>query len=315
MLGIVGTAMVAAALGLELAGQRGQFTHAIRAVPLRILLSAVLLQLIALVARTEAWHVCVRATGATVGRRRLFRAAGFGCLGSVFNGSLGLATRIASLRRTAPDDSPSVPALLTAEVPIISVELALTALFSFVLVGPLGVPWWAPLIAVTAAGVAIIALRRLSECRQLGLWSGLAVMRGRRGRMIAFVLLAICAQIARNWLLLRGIGVKVSVLDATALLIAMFTLGQLPIGPTLGAAAAVLILGSHGVATVAAAGVLLTVTSTVGSLCFAAWAATDYFIRRSPLCRSALRSSRSRRREVTASVQVGQVHPGSGALL
>jgi hypothetical protein len=158
----------------------------------------------------------------------------------------------------------------------------LTALFSFTLVGPLGVPWWAPVIAVAAAGATALALGRLSDRRRLGLWSGLAVMRNQRGRMIAFVLLAICAQIARNWLLLRGIGVHVSLLDATALLIAMFTLGQVPIGPTLGPAAAVLIRGSHGVATAAAAGVLLTVTSTVGSLGYAAWATADHCSHRHP---------------------------------
>jgi hypothetical protein len=53
------------------------------------------------------------------------------------------------------------------------------------------------------------------------------------------------------------------------------TLGQLPIGPTVGAAAAVLILGSQGVAAAAAAGLLLTVTGTLGGLCFAAWAGID----------------------------------------
>ena len=106
--------------------------------------------------------------------------------------------------------------------------------------------------------------------------------------MVAFVLVAICAQIARNWLVLRGIGVHVSVLDAIALLIAMFTLGQLPIGPTLGPAAAVLILGSHGVATAAAAGVLLTITSTVGSLTYAAWATADHVIHRHPALRPEL---------------------------
>jgi hypothetical protein len=37
----------------------------------------------------------------------------------------------------------------------------------------------------------------------------------------------------------------------------------------------VLILGSHGVAAAAAAGVLMTVTGTVGGLCFAAWAGAD----------------------------------------
>jgi hypothetical protein len=60
-----------------------------------------------------------------------------------------------------------------------------------------------------------------------------------------------------------------------ALLIVMFTVGQLPIGPSTGTAATVLILGANGVATTAAAGVLLTVTGIVGSLCYAAWAMTD----------------------------------------
>jgi hypothetical protein len=270
--------VVAGALGVALAGRRGQFAAAMDAAPIWIPSVVVLLQLVALIARTEAWYVCVRATGATVGRRRLFRAAGFGSLASVINGSLGVATRIAALRRTAPHDTPHAPALLTAEVPIITVEIALTAVFSFTLIGPLGVPWWTPVIAVGVTGAAVLGLGRLSHRHRRGLWSGLAVMRSHdQGRMIAFALLAICAQIARNWLVLRGIGIHVSPLDAIALLIAMFTLGQLPIGPTLGPAAAMLILGSHGVAVVAAAGVLLTITAIIGSLCFAAWALADHF--------------------------------------
>lgn len=63
-----------------------------------------------------------------------------------------------------------------------------------------------------------------------------------------------------------------------ALLIAMFTLGQLPIGPSIGPAAAVLILGALGVAATAAAGVLLTVTATFGSISYAAWAVTDRIV-------------------------------------
>jgi hypothetical protein len=78
--------------------------------------------------------------------------------------------------------------------------------------------------------------------------------------------------------MLHAIGVNVSVLEAMALLITMFTLGQLPIGPSIGPAAAVLILGAHGVAATAAAGALLAVTGTVGSLCYAAWAITDRIV-------------------------------------
>ena len=92
------------------------------------------------------------------------------------------------------------------------------------------------------------------------------MLRSLRGgsRVVGFVLVAVFAQIFRNWLLLHAVGVDASFFDAIAVLIAVVTLGQLPVGPSVGAAAAVLILGSDGVAAAAAAGVLMTVTGTVG---------------------------------------------------
>ena len=276
VLSTLGALAVSAVLGFVLASRRGQFTAALDSAPISLLGLAVLLQIIALLARTEAWNVCVRAAGGTVSRRLLFRAAGIGYLSSLVNGSVGVVVRIASLRRLAPQDTPGVPELVAAEIPIITVEVALAAIFSFTLIGPLGVPWWVPLIAVGAMIGAVAALRRVSQRHRTGIWAGLAIMRNQgRGRMIAFALLAVCAQVLRNWLMLHAIGVNVSIFDAMALLIAMFTVGQLPIGPSIGPAAAVLILGRHGVAATAAAGVLLTVTSVIGSLCYAAWAITD----------------------------------------
>lgn len=272
---ILGAIAVAVAIAAVLAGRQGEFTAALNTAPLWILLLTIVLQIVALLSRTEAWFVCVKATGATVPRRLLFRAAGVGYLASVLNGSLGLAARIASLRRVAPETSPRIPALLAAEVPIISIEVALAAIFSFTLIGPLGIPWWTPIIAVAATVAAVVGLHRVSDRRRLGLWAGLSVMRSGRGQMTVLVLLAVCTQIARNWLVLRAVGSHASLIDAVALIIAMFTLGQLPIGPSLGAAATVLILGSHGVATAAAAGVLLTATATVGSLIYAGWAVAD----------------------------------------
>ena len=65
--------------------------------------------------------------------------------------------------------------------------------------------------------------------------------------MVAWVLVAVFAQIFRNWLLLHAVGVDASFFDAIAVLIAVVTLGQLPVGPAVGAAAAVLILGHDGV--------------------------------------------------------------------
>jgi uncharacterized membrane protein YbhN (UPF0104 family) len=214
-LSILGAGVVTGALAVELTGRSAQFAAALKSAPIWILSLAIVLQLVSLVARTEAWNVCIRAAGATTARRVLFRAAGVGYLFSLLNGSLGPAARLASLRRAAPRQAPASR------------------------------PCWPP------------SFRSL-------------------------VLLGVCAQIARNWLVLRGLGVHVSLLDAIALLIAMFTLGQLPIGPSLGAAAAVLILGAHGVAIAAAAGVLLTATATAGSLTYAGWAVIDPLIVRDP---------------------------------
>jgi hypothetical protein len=86
--------------------------------------------------------------------------------------------------------------------------------------------------------------------------------------------------VLRNWLMLRAIGVDVSIFSSMALLIVMFTVGQLPIGPSTGPAATVLILGSHGIAATAAAGVLVTLTGILGTLVFASWALADTVLKR-----------------------------------
>jgi hypothetical protein len=272
----VGALAVAIVLAIALAGKRDEFAQALQAAPMWVLALAAALQVLALVTRCEAWRTCVAAAGATISRRRLFRAGGLGNLGSLVNAQLGAAARIAVLRRSAPDETPRIPALIAAEIPIITIEGMLAALSSYTLVGPLGLPWWTPLIAFAVMLGIVIALSRLAG-RGHGFCQGLAVLRSLQGRqrVIALVLIAVFAQIARNWLVLWALGVDASVLDATAVLIAMVLLAQLPIGPSVGAAAVVVILGANGVALTAAAGVLLTVTGTVGALCFAAWAGLD----------------------------------------
>ncbi len=278
---LAGVLAVTAVLAFVLADRRDEFAGALGSAPIWVLVAATALQLLALVSRTEAWYVCVGAAGGTVARRRLYRAAGLGYLGCQLNSQIGTAARIGALRRAAPDECPRVPALIAAEVPILSVEAALAALASFTLVGPLGLPWWLPLVFLAAAMLLVAGLRKVANRWREGLWSGLAVLRSLHGRnaVIALVLVAVGAQIARNWLMLHALGVEASVFDATAVLIAMVLLSQLPIGPSVGAAAVVMILGAGGVALTAAAGVLLTATGIAGALCFALWVGIDVLAR------------------------------------
>jgi uncharacterized membrane protein YbhN (UPF0104 family) len=274
---IVGSVLAAALLAALLAGRRDEFTAALSSASAWIIVVTALLQLVALVSRSEAWHITIEAAGGRVDRRVLYRASSMQVLGGVLNGHLGVAARIAALRRSSPDVCPQVPTLVAAEFPILAVEAALAALASFTLVAPLGLPWWLPLVGVAVIAGLSAGLRRLALGKGRELWRGLAVLRSLRGgsRVVGFVLVAVFAQIFRNWLLLHAVGVDASLLDATAVLIAVVTLGQLPVGPTVGAAAAVLILGREGVAAAAAAGLLLTVTGTLGGLCFAGWAGAD----------------------------------------
>jgi uncharacterized membrane protein YbhN (UPF0104 family) len=285
IIGSVATAAIVAAL---LAGRRDQFVTALSGAAAGVLVLTVALQILALLVRTEAWHLTIQAAGGTVDRRILYRASSMQVLGSVLSGHLGVAARIAALRRSSPVVSPQVPTLIAAEVPILSVEAALAVLASFTLVSPLHLPWWLPLIGLPLLALASVGLGHLAGRDGRELWKGLAVIRSLHGgsKVVGLVLVAVFAQIFRNWLMLHAAGVDASFFDAIAVLIAVVTLGQLPVGPSLGAAAAVLILGSNGVAAAAAAGVMLTVTGVIGGLTFATWARADVLWSANRLARS-----------------------------
>jgi hypothetical protein len=316
-LGVLGAIAAAAVLVGVLAGRRDQFTEAMHAAPIWLLAIAALLQAVALVSRSEAWHVCVGAAGGTVARRTLYRAASIGYLGTLVNGQFGVAVRIAALRRFAPTQSPRVPAMVAAELPIVAVEAMLAALTSFTLVGPLGLPWWLPAACIALTLAIGVGLRSLAHRRRSGFARGLAVMRTLRGhtRILCLILIAVAAQISRNWLVLHALGIDASIFDSIALLIGMVVISQLPVGPSVGAAAAVLILGTNGVAIAAAAGLLLTATGTAGALGYMAWALSDYVCRdRTPVGRlvERARTGLGSRRSTTAAALAALGGPGCG---
>jgi uncharacterized membrane protein YbhN (UPF0104 family) len=273
----VGTLLAIGALAIVIAGRWQQFTRDATAAPWWMLTVAAGLQAVSLMSRSEAWNVCVRAAGGTVGRRRLYRAAAVGYLGNIVNGELGFAMRIAALRRAAPQESPRALVLTATEVPIVLMEVALGMLTSFTLVAPLALPWWTPVAGFVSVLAVVAVLARFARRHPSGWWHGLAVLSDARarGRVALFVVVAVCAQVARNWLMLRAIGIHASLSDATAVLIAVAVLGALPVGPGVGAGAMVLILGANGVAGVSAAGMLLTATGAVGAFTYAVWAFTD----------------------------------------
>jgi uncharacterized membrane protein YbhN (UPF0104 family) len=177
MVSLGGGTLVAIALAIGLAGHGHDFIVALGSAPIWVLAAAIALHVLWLLARSEAWGVCIGAAGGSVGRRSLFHASSIGYLGNIFNGQFGLAVRIGALRRSAPAECPRAPVLLVAELPIVVVEIALAAIFSFTLVAPLGVPWWAPLVAFAAVGGVFAGMQRVARNRRSGIWRGIAVLR------------------------------------------------------------------------------------------------------------------------------------------
>ena len=80
---------------------------------------------------------------------------------------------------------PRVATLVATEVPLIVVEATLATLTAFTLVGPLGLPWWAPLVAFGVMVAVTVALRHLVRRRTAGWRRGLLVL-GDRSRAPAW---------------------------------------------------------------------------------------------------------------------------------
>jgi hypothetical protein len=271
-----GSLATAALLAFLLAGRRHGFAAALSGPAVWVLAVTALLQIVALLVRSESWHLTIQAAGGTVDRRVLYRASSIQVLGSVINGQLRVAARIAALRRSSPAVSLEVPTLIAAEFPVLAVEATPAALTSFTLVAPLRLPRGASARRPCGdrdgqCGLRISPFARAASCEEASRCSVACAAEAVRSASCRLPCshrssaLAAAARGRRRCLVLR----------CDRVLIAVVTLGQLPVGRGVGAAAAVLILGSDGVAAAAAAGVLTPVKGTVGGLCFAGWAGAD----------------------------------------
>jgi uncharacterized membrane protein YbhN (UPF0104 family) len=106
---IAGSVIAVAALAFVLAGRRHDFATALSRVSLSVFVLAVVLQIVALLARTEAWHLTIGRAGGTVPRRVLYRASSMGYVASLFNSQVGVAARIAACGALRPPTAHASP--------------------------------------------------------------------------------------------------------------------------------------------------------------------------------------------------------------
>ncbi len=86
---VFGSLATAAVLVYLLAGRRHEFAAALSSATAWVLAVTVLLQILALLARSEAWHLTIRAAGGTVDRRVLYSASSMQSWAASSTGSWG----------------------------------------------------------------------------------------------------------------------------------------------------------------------------------------------------------------------------------
>jgi hypothetical protein len=237
--------------------------------------AAVLLHLVMLAARSEAWRVVLNASadGRPTPRVPLHAASAVGFVVGAVETPAALPVRMALLRRLAPSDAPGIRAMAFGDAPVFALEICFAALLLVVGAGALGLPWWGGPLAVLAAAGILLALR-LGHAR-LGhhpLAAGLAVLGDARvrGRLVTLVAVVVGLTVVRVWLLAAACGLPAGPADAALLYLAVSVIGLVPIGPASSPAATIAVSGgSAGIGAAGAAGLAVSASSIAAVLVYA----------------------------------------------
>ena len=266
-------------LAAVIAPRAGEVADSLGRVGVGSFAAIVLLGCVAMVLRTAAWQVAIRAAGGRVLAVEAHFASSASYVVGLLSPYLGVATRIAVIRNRVPDRSPSTSQQIAAESVLMVVETALVGALILCASWTLQIPTGAA-VAIFAVGIAaavllVIAARRLAP-RRFG--AGLAAARDPRelGLLSACIAGTLATQLARVALVLSAVGLDADPLVVVAVFLASGLGALIPIGTAASGAAAPLIAASAGggsVADATAAGVLLSgalAVSTVGYLAIAA---------------------------------------------
>jgi hypothetical protein len=225
---------------------------------------AVSAHVVTLTCRCEAWRLAVHSGGSARQQRvEAHAAAGAGFAAGIVQGASTAPVRALAMRRLNPAAAPSLEHGLVAEVPVVLVDAAITALVLALVLAFAASPGWA---AVTVGGatltlaVAALGVHRFSHHR---FTAGLRVLADRRRLLpLASLVAAMTAcGLARVWLTLAGFDLPHDPATVGGVHVALALFGLIPIGAGSTPGATLAVLGAGDSAVAAAAGLALSGTS------------------------------------------------------
>ncbi len=295
-------------LGVVCATHVHDIGRAFTDVPAWALASAVALHLATLALRSEAWRMTLPCDGRRLPRRTVHLANAGAFLAGTLSSHATLPARVALLKRFAGARAPGSGQICVADVPILALELCMTALVLAVGVTAGSGPWWAAPGALGLALVVLVGARMAPELfarRQI--FRGLAALADRRRRraLAALVASLVALTLARVSLVLSVCGLPHGVAEVATVFVAMGVFGLLPIGPGASPGATLAAFGGESVGAAVAAGLMLSASSIVAVAAYVPLVvlggrlrgrAGDRLTRRGRAGRAAASTSRSRGR-------------------
>lgn len=270
---IVGPLTVVGLLAYLLASKGDQIEQAAQRTTAAELVGVTLLALLTLVARTEAVVACLNAMGARPRRRDIHAANSLTFLAALINHYASSIVRAALMQRIDRERSPTIPQMIMVDTSTTLIEGIVVGVLIVLSASVLKLAWWIPVLAIVAcvAGVALALLARRRYADR-PLFRGLDVLAHSRQRTVVagLMVVVICVQVARTFIILRSVNLHPSLLQAVATFVAAGVLSSLFAGPGAGTAGGPLIVFGHGsLAASAAAGLVLSITTLIAGIVYA----------------------------------------------
>jgi hypothetical protein len=270
---IGGPLIVVGLLAYLLASKGDQIEQAAQRTSAAELVGVTLLALLTLVARTEAVVACLNAMGARPRRRDIHAANSLTFLAALINHYASSIVRAALMQRIDRERSPTIPQMIMVDTSTTLIEGIVVGVLIVLSASVLKLDWWIPVLAIVAcvAGVALALVARRRYAHR-PLFRGLDVLAHSRQRTVvaSLMVVVICVQVARTFIILRAVNLHPSLLQAVATFVAAGVLSSLFAGPGAGTAGGPLIVFGHGsLAASAAAGLILSITTLIAGIVYA----------------------------------------------
>lgn len=257
-------------------------------VSLRAALALVILHLIALLLRAEAWGLCVDAAGAPIERSLLHSSSSLRFLADTvvptYIGAwvrIGLVRRYDASRAAKPGatPTPTIGQMFTADGLMLLVEAVITIGLVVAAVLTSSLEWWWIFVFAAGVGLLLVIVRWIFiryKDREFAQTARVLQNSNQRYKLAAILAVVLTLQPIRYYIAFKALGLDPSMSDALLAFLLTTVFNALPIGPgpsSIAASAALFADDSAGVT--ATAGLVLLASAIVAAAIYSVYGVFD----------------------------------------